>query len=135
MKSTVVLIATLLLTTACSNRIFRDGKDGSPGTPGSSCSVSQLPDESGALILCEDGTSAVVSDGEDATPVTMIQLCPGVNSAFPEQAFVLGGKLYAVYSTKHKVSLALLTPGTYTTTAPGQNCTFTVAADGVTVTH
>jgi hypothetical protein len=186
MKSVTVALTAMLLFCACSNEIYRDGKDGvpgatgpqgpvgSPGQDGKSCSVTQLPSNAGALILCEDGTSVVVTNGtngadgadgangtdgsnglngqdgatgsqgeagaqgpagQNATPVVMQQLCPGVNSAFPEQAFVLGGKLYAVYSSGGNASLAVLTPGTYTTTAPGQNCTFTVAADGVTVTH
>lgn len=138
MKNVIVALTAVLALTACSNRIFRDGidgKDGAAGTPGQSCSVTQLPDHSGALILCQDGTSTVVLNGQNAAPVVMKQLCPAVASSFPEQAFVLGGKLYAVYSANGNASLAVLTPGTYTTTAPGQNCTFTVAADGVTVTH
>lgn len=154
MKNVIVALTAVLALAACdSNRIFRDGVDGKDGATGpsgpagqngKSCSVTQLPDLSGALILCEDGTSVVVKNGAtgaqgaagtNATSVVMKQLCPGVVSTFPEQAFVLGGKLYAVYSANGQASLAVLTPGTYTTTAPGQNCTFTVAADGVTLTH
>ena len=152
----VTLYALALSLTACDgNRIFRDGVDGKSvvgpagpqGDPGSSCSTTPLPDASGALILCGDGTSVVVTNGakgdtgntgangQDATPVVMLQLCPNVVSNFPEQAFVIGGKLYAVFSSGGNASLAVLTPGTYTTTAPGQNCSFTVQPDGVTVTH
>lgn len=129
MKTVIFALTALMLFAACgTNRIFRDGKDGE------SCSVSPLPDDSGALILCKD-SSVVVKNGSNATPVTMQQLCPGVVSDFPEQAFVLGDKLYAVYSASTKASMALLTPGTYTTTAPGENCTFTVEADGVTLSY
>lgn len=162
MKTVIIALTALMLFCGCSNEIYRDGKNGAPGVsgpsgpqgpvgnPGQSCSVTPLPSNPGALILCGDGTSVVVTNGVDgqnghdgatgasgqnATPVVMQQLCPGINSSFPEQAFVLGGKLYAVYSSSGNASLAVLTPGSYTTTNPGQNCTFTVAADGVTVTH
>jgi hypothetical protein len=121
-----------------------NGLTGARGSDGSSCSVTQLPDASGALISCQDGSNVAVLNGEmgpqglpgmNATSVSVVQLCPGVNSPYPEQAFLIGEKLYAVYSSSGNASMAVLTPGTYTTTAPGQNCTFTVQPDGVTVTH
>lgn len=136
------LYSILLALTACSHDIYRDGKNGIDGATGpkgdagGGCTVAS--GGAGALITCPDGTTAFVpngTDGQDATPVTMVQFCPQVtgsygSGSFPEQGFVIGGKVYGVYSSNGKASLAELYPGVYTTTAPGQNCTFVVYTDG-----
>lgn len=150
MKQYTVLLLALALT-ACANDIFRDGKNGAKGAKGdkgdagSSCSVMNLTDGTGAVISCQDGTSVFIANGSkgdkgdkgdtgaDAIPVQMIQFCPNVIGGapnFPEQGFKIGNKIYAVYSANGKASLAELYPGTYTTTAPGINCTFTIGVNG-----
>lgn len=42
------------------------GPTGAAGNPGTSCTVVQL--DTGALILCEDGSSAEIKHGEDFRP-------------------------------------------------------------------
>lgn len=133
MKTVIIALTALMLFTACgTNRIFRDGKDGE------SCSVSPLPDDSGALILCKD-SSVVVKNGSNVTPVEMIQLCPAVVGGydnFPEQAIKVGSTLYGVMVHGNKGALVPLYPGSYSTTTPnGDNCNFIVNADGVTLSY
>ncbi len=60
-----------------------------------------------------------------------VQLCPGDTATFPEQGFVVGNQLYAVYygvvNGALNSFLARLSPGNYVTTN-GASCTFTVGA-------
>lgn len=117
-----------LLVSACGQ-----GPAGTNGVNGSSCSVSQLTPstaapEGGALISCTDGTSSLVLSG---TVIKSVQFCPGTPSypaVFPEVGFMIGGKLYAVYS-QNGGFLALITPGTYYSNGINNSCTFTVNAD------
>lgn len=95
------------------------GDIGAPGTDGSN--GSQGP-------TGQDGVN-----GADATPVTVIQFCPSYGatfypSNFPEQGLCIADKLYAVYWNGTQAFLALIPPGTYSSTSP-QACTFTVGAD------
>ncbi len=84
-------------------------------------------------------TGAQGNAGTNATPVELIKLCPNVvgsyNGNYPEYAFQIANALYGVYSAGGVSSLAQFYPGLYTTTAPGVDCSFTVGADGVTLTH
>lgn len=102
------------------------GPTGDSGTDGQPC-VS-TPVHSGVVINCPDGSSTTVLNGTDATPVTSIQLCPGVPSypsTFIEYALCIGDTLYAVYST-HGGFLALIPPGTYSSDGVGSRCNFEV---------
>lgn len=66
--------------------------------------------------------------GQDATPVAMVQLCPGVTtypSVFVEYAACIGNKLYGVYSANGGF-LAYLPEGTYTSNAIGSSCNLTI---------
>lgn len=94
------LIILCLLLTAC-------GKDGRQGTNGS------------------NGVN-----GQNATPINMIKFCPNINevypNTFPEYGMCIDNNLYAVYWNGNTAFLAKLVAGTYTTTAIGGNCTFTV---------
>jgi hypothetical protein len=76
-------------------------------------------------------------DGKDATPVSMIKFCPSLNEVyptnFPEYGMCVNNNLYAVYWNGNTAFLSKLLPGTYTTTAIGGNCTFTVQSNSCTV--
>lgn len=81
-------------------------------------------------------TGASGHDGQNATPVTIVQLCPGVNSysvIFVEVGICLQGKLYGVYSANGGFLTELL-PGTYSSNAIGSACNLTIGANCV-VTH
>ena len=74
--------------------------------------------------------------GQDATPVTVVKLCPGNTvyaDTFVEIAFCIGGKLYATYSTHGGFSTEV-PPGTYSSNGVGSSCSFTVG-DNCSVTH
>ncbi len=131
----LLLIAALLSLSACHRRITGPvgpkGADGQDGAPGSSCSVQQM--SNGAIITCQDGTSAVIlngADGSDAPPtaysvVELINPC-GDAPGYDEILLRLhNGQLIAHFSHGNKQFLTLLTPGTYQTT-DGTNCLFSV---------
>lgn len=73
-------------------------------------------------------------DGLNATPVAMIQLCPGYPtvypSSFPEYAMCVQHKLYGVYNDGvHPLAfLAELPPGNYASVAP-QGCNLRIHGD------
>lgn len=74
--------------------------------------------------------------GIDSTPVTVVQLCPGVTTypgVFVEVAICLQNKLYAVYSANGGF-LVELVPGNYSSNAIGSSCSLTVAPNCV-VSH
>lgn len=119
---------------------------GPKGDDGGSCSVTVT--DAGALIQCEDGTTALVTngsngsdgldgqdgvDGADGAPglnalVEVIDPC-GQESSYDEVLFRFSdGNLYAVYASGNKIHLTELVPGTYITT-DGTDCTFTVTED------
>lgn len=152
MKTTLILIGLFVLVScADGNRIFRDGVDGKDGAPSAPCTVTAAFDGTGSLITCPDGTSSFVkngvngndgsngTDGTNGTSVELIKLCPNVTgsyaNSYPEYAFRVGNVLYAVYSDKKESGLVQLYPGRYSTTTPGANCTFTVGADGFTLSY
>lgn len=64
MKQFFTITTLILMLTACdtNHRIFRDGKDGTSGQAGSSCSVTQTP--TGAVINCQDGSTATITNGQ-----------------------------------------------------------------------
>lgn len=68
------------------------------------------------------------ADGQDATPVTVVRLCPGVSvypSTFVEVAFCLDNRLYAVYSANGGFQTEI-PPGIYSSNAIGSACSFRV---------
>lgn len=67
--------------------------------------------------------------GIDATPVTVVQLCPGSSNygTFVEVAFCIDGSLYATYSANGGFS-TLLAPGSYSSNAINSSCSFTVVS-------
>lgn len=70
-------------------------------------------------------------DGIDATPVTIVRLCPATTvypSTFTEIAFCIGGKLYATYSQNGGFSTEI-PPGTYSSNGINSSCAFTVGAN------
>lgn len=134
-KILLILSATLLLH-ACAD--IKPGPRGPPGEPGSSCSVAQL--SNGAQITCDDGTSAIISngiDGQDAVlPVGYTYISEGAyyiiaiedlcGNGAEEVLFRLNtGELIAHYTHGSKQYLTILSPGPHTST-DGYNCSFTV---------
>lgn len=73
--------------------------------------------------------------GADATPVTVVKLCPGATtypSTFIEVAFCVQGSLYATYSANGGFTTELV-PGHYSSHAINSSCGFTVQANCVVV--
>lgn len=118
------------------------GPTGNQGPQGPSCSVSTTM--AGALITCPDGTSSLITNGQQGvqgaqgqqgvsgTPgsvVTPIQFCsnvtPSYPSTFPESGFCINNQMYGVYSANDGF-LALLPPGAYRSNAIGNSCNFTI---------
>lgn len=83
------------------------------------------------------GVSGLIGkDGQDATPVTVVKLCPGTTTypnVFIEVALCIQGSLYGVYSLNNGF-LVELVPGNYTSNALGSACNLTVEANCV-ITH
>jgi hypothetical protein len=66
--------------------------------------------------------------GQDATPVTVVKLCPGTTvypSTFVEIAFCIGGKLYGTYSANGGFSTEL-PAGTYGSNGINASCNFVI---------
>lgn len=75
-------------------------------------------------------------NGQDASPVTVVQFCPGTTtypSAFLEVGIVLNGKIYGVYSINNGF-LTELPPGNYNSNAVGSSCNFIINND-LTISH
>lgn len=70
--------------------------------------------------------------GQDATPITVVQFCPGVvpsyPNAFPEVGLCLNGSLYGVYSANGGF-MAYLPPGRYSSDGINDSCTFIISAN------
>lgn len=155
-----VMLALVLLSVGCGAK-GRQGDTGAPGANALPCTVTAVPE--GAMIACPNGSSQLITNGLDglqgiqglpgavgatgpagaagldATPVTTVQFCPGYQesypSTFPEFALVISGQIYAVYDGgANDVFLALIAPGTYSSTSTSAPCNFTVQPDG-TITH
>lgn len=124
------------------------GPSGPPGRRGKGCSVTQLsPNDvapnGGAVITCEDDTSALIINGTDGqaglpgTTITPVQFCPSCHgtypNVFPEVGFKMNDKIWAVYSANGGFLTEVL-PGRYSSNGIGCNCTFIVNQDG-SITH
>lgn len=80
-------------------------------------------------------TGAQGAAGTNATPTTIVNLCPGTTTypgVFVEIGFCINSQLYAVYSSP--VFLTLVPPGTYSSQGLGSACSLTVGPN-CTVTH
>lgn len=111
------IIAAALVLTACGQLKGERGLDGAPGIQGAT----------GAT-----GSTGAQGDrgpaGVDATPVTMVQLCPGTPvypTTFVEYAFCVNNELYATYSANGGFT-TLLPPGRYSSQGINSRCDFTV---------
>lgn len=111
------------------------GPTGSAGQDAISCTASKVGPVT--TVSCPDGTSSTIVDGSDgtngvdATPITVIPLCPGTTTygtTYVEVAFCIGGKLYATYSANGGFSTEI-PPGTYSSNGVNSSCTFTVSAN------
>lgn len=98
-----------------------------------SCSVSQTTTM--VTIICPDNTQAsypiptpspaIVSP----PPVTVVQLCEGSPTQYPEQAVCIFNQLYGVYWDGQNAWLTLLPPGNYRSTSSFVPCNLAVEAD------
>ncbi len=71
------------------------------------------------------------SDGVDATPTTIIRLCPGFtqyNSTFVEVALCIQNRLYGVYSANGGFMTEIV-PGTYLSEGINNTCTLVVGSN------
>jgi hypothetical protein len=141
----VVTVGVSFLT-SCGSRNGTNGRDGKDGLPGSNggCTTSVvLPGPAapngGTTISCSDGSTALLlngTNGIDGTLITPVQFCPGTGhypNVFPEVGFIIGGRMYAVYSDKGGFLFEVL-PGNYHSNAIGNSCNFTLNSD-LTVTR
>lgn len=151
------IILSSLLLTACpgprgdqgesgSTVVGSSGSNGTNGLNAQPCSV--INATNGALIVCPDGTQQFVSNGVDgqsivgpqgpvglsgsngidATPITLVQFCPGTTvypSTFVEIGLCISNNIYAVYSANNGF-LTYIPPGNYSSNAIGSSCSFTV---------
>lgn len=125
------------------------GADGRDGAAGASCTVQTVlaggvAPNGGARISCTDGSDALILNGTDgidgsdapATPYTVVNVikpCPTVAGPNPEVILVLANRTLLAsvsQSAGANTRLALVTPGSYTTT-DGRSCAFTVTAGSV----
>ena len=113
------------------------GPQGPAGADGSSCSVNQL--ETGAVILCEDGTSSFITNGEDgedgaSSLVEIIDPC-GPETTFDEVILVYeieGAPIFIAYfESGSKRYLTSLVEGINYRTTDGTKCDFKIEAGEV----
>lgn len=107
----------------------RNGAAGERGGQG----VAGVQGNPGLSIVGPPGPAG--SPGVDATPVTVVNLCPGVSNygTFVEVALLINNKLWAIYSLNGGF-MTYLAPGHYTSNGVGSACNFTVQPDN-TITH
>jgi hypothetical protein len=104
-----------------------DGATGPQGDPGTNGNDGATGPQGNA------GTNG--NDGTNATPVSIVQLCPGTSTygTFIEVGFCIGGDLYGTYSANGGFS-TLIAPGSYSSSAINSSCSLTVHPNCV-VTH
>lgn len=119
------------------------GSQGLPGTPGPTGATGQTgvtgPQGSVGPMGLPGATGLTGVQGEqgqpgiDGTQVLNVQFCPlegpTTYGHFPEFGLCIGGKLMAVYYDGQNAWLAEIVPGTYSSTATGLQCTFTVSTN------
>lgn len=147
----ILLVLAVVVAFGCrgqqgpSGELGAKGDAGAPATPPSIAitpiSPSTTCPNGGSLITIGTANSVVCNGnqgspglngmpGVDATPTTIIQLCPGMTTyptTFVEVAICANDELYAVYSYNNGF-LTLLPPGDYISNAVGSNCNFHVGS-------
>lgn len=115
-----VLTIAALMATACAPSFNQPGETGLQGAKGDQ-------GETGST----GATGANGTNGRDGTTVTVVQFCPGQNSAgtYPEIGICIGGKIYAAFWDGRNSWLAEVVPGTYMSTSTTAPCNFKVAAN------
>lgn len=121
-----------------SGHVGPSGIPGNPGAPGpkgdkgDSCTVTSAIN--GAIISCENGTSVLILNGEDAPPtaysiVELVDPCGDAPGIYDEVFLRLqNGLLVASFSDNSNgknTRFAVLTPGSYQTT-DGSGCYFSI---------
>jgi hypothetical protein len=121
-----LLVLTLFAVSNCGQM---RGEKGDPGVDG----LNGAPGIQGPTGAT--GSTGPTGDrgpaGVDATPVTMVKLCPGspvYPTTFIEYAFCVNNKLYATYSANGGFT-ALLPPGAYTSNGINSRCDFNVSVN------
>lgn len=109
-----LLGALLVLAIACGT-YSEKGDKGDTGNTGSTGPAGAKGATGASGVTGPTGSSGV----------TVIPLCPLTPGRYPEVAFKINGKLYAVYYDTNGAHEAEITPGYYTTT-DGRNCHFRV---------
>jgi hypothetical protein len=75
-------------------------------------------------------TGAAGPAGSDGNSITPVQFCAGqpqvYPSSFPEYGLCINGDIYGVYWDNTNSFLAKLSPGAYTSTSTGLQCTFNI---------
>lgn len=143
----ILELLLMFLTVSCAQKVGPAGPSGTAGAKGAAgvgCSVLQTP--SGATVACTDGSYATLTNGSqglqgergapgqngtDATPITIVQLCPNVvptyAGVFPEVAVCLGGHLFGTYNGNTAYQyFSELPDGAYSSSGQGAACTFTL---------
>jgi len=145
----VFLMIMLTYGTGCAPKNGKDGAtgaigstgpSGSPGAAGPQGNEGPSGPQGSMGPMGPAGSPGVAGNnglnGVDASPTTIVQLCPGVTSypgVFVEVAICLQGSLYGVYSD-HGGFLTYLPPGRYSSNGIGSACNLTIQPDCV-VTH
>ena len=149
---TAVFILSVLVLSGCGNQQPQQGDQGAPGKNGNDGHTPVVDIVPATLVECPTGglevdidgaNSGVVCNGvvgstgptgtpgQDLTPITIVQFCPGTTvypSEFNEIGYCLGGNIYATYSANGGFS-TLIPPGAYSSNAIGSSCNFTVLPD------
>lgn len=135
MKITLMLASVLLLA-SCGKRV-----EPHYVLVENQCDISTV--SGGTLLTCNNSSKFIPNGATGpqgpiglqgpAGPagVSVVQLCTGTTtypSVFVELAFVIAGRLYAVYSANNGFLFELV-PGSYSSNAVGSSCNFTVNPD------
>lgn len=133
------------------------GPQGTQGSNGLSivattlaATATQCPSGGSVVLLAQDTdnngvwnisdtpqTSLVVCNGQNAVPVTPVQLCSGVTTypnSFPEFGFCINNTLFGTYWDGHNAWTAEIAPGHWSSTSSSVSCNFTVTS-GCNVSH
>lgn len=124
--TTATANGALISCTDGSSTVVSNGADGSNGTDGNDGADGHNGTNGINGIDGHNGTDG--TPGINATPITVVNFCPGVTtypSTFVEVGFCISNQLYAVYSENNGF-MVLVPPGNYSSNAHGSSCTFTV---------
>lgn len=127
----------------------RTGPQGEAGQDAASCTVSSVSPgpvapNGGAQLICPNGSSALLLNGEpgeDGIPpfgiTKVVKPCPGIFGSNPEILLILSDRTVIASVSQaasgNNTRLAIVTPGSYVTT-DGRGCLFTVHSNKITWT-